>query len=78
VSELLPHELGVPLVIGAVEEDDVKMRIQAHVGRRSLDDRDSACLRAARSTGRRARGVERVHGVDEDAAQRRQQRAPAG
>ena len=71
VTELLPRERGVLLVVRAVEEDHVKVWIEPQVRGRSLHDGDRAGLGA----GRCASGVEGVHGLDEDARQGAEQRA---
>jgi len=75
VTELLPHERGVVLVIGAVQEDHVKVRVEPEVRRAALHNRHRARLRAERAAGRRTLHVERVHALDEDAGEGRKQRA---
>ena len=77
VAELFPRERRAGLVIGAVQEDDVQMRVESQVRRRALHDRHRAGLRAERAAGCRALDVERVHGLDEDAREGAQQRAVA-
>ena len=67
MSERFPYELCVSFVIGAVEKDNVEMGIEAQVGGCPLHDRDSARFRSAGSAGRCAFGIERMHGVDENA-----------
>ncbi len=61
VGESLPAELAALLVPGAVESDQVQVRIEPEIGRRPLHDRDRAGLRAHGALPSRALGVERLH-----------------
>jgi GAF domain-containing protein len=71
----LEAKRGLVLVIGAVQEDHVKVRVETEVRRGALHDGDRARLRAERAAGRRTLHVERVHALDEDAGEGREQRA---
>ena len=55
-----------------VQEDRVEVRVQSQVRRGALHDRDRAALghSAGVREGRGAGGVEREHGLDEDAGER--------
>ncbi|HYU16822.1 MAG TPA: hypothetical protein VEL05_12140 [Candidatus Acidoferrum sp.] len=65
VAERLPDEIGALLVVGAIESDQVQMRVEAEIRRGALQDGDRAGLRAAAAIPRRALGVERVQQFQE-------------
>jgi hypothetical protein len=75
VPEPLPAELAALLIPGAIENDRVQVGIEPHVGRRPLHRSDSAGLRAEVALPGRARGVERVHRLYEDAREPAEERA---
>jgi hypothetical protein len=72
---VLPHELGALLVVRAVEEEGVQVRVQAEVRRSPLHDRHRSGLGAGRAGALR---VEAVHRLDEDPRERAEQLAVAG
>jgi hypothetical protein len=78
VTELVPHERGAVLVVGAIEKDDMEVRVQSEVGRRALHDRDRTGLGTLHTAGGGSLGVERVHRLDEDPREGAEQLAVVG
>jgi hypothetical protein len=78
MAERVPDELGALFVVGAIESDQVEVRVEPEIGRSSLYHGDGAGLGAAPTLLSHTLGVEPAHRLFEDAREPAEQSAVLG